>query len=163
MSFLNVSLKGLNGRVHPALAGIFTTKCVAKSRDHIKMLTDDLYTYDKKARYQGGSPQCRLCSEQHVEDLVHIVATCKTYQNCRLRILFQMEIICRHAKSRINFRTIQQNPNQLTQFILDCTSINLENRISEYDEICPLIFNLARDLCHGIIRTRDSQLKLLKL
>ena len=115
-----------------------------------------------------GSPHCRLCidsskNEQHIEDLVHIVSMCKTHQNCRLRILFQMEIICRHAKSEINFRTLQQNPNQLTQFILDCTSMNLDNRISDYDAICPLIFNLARDFCHSIIRTRNSQLKLLKL
>ena len=116
MTFLNVNLKGLNGRVHPAFAGIITTQCVVKSRAHLKMLTDDLYTYEKKSKYQGGSPHCRLCTQpdqdqQYIEDIVYIISTCEIYQDSRLRILFQMELICTHAKSGINFRIILQNPH----------------------------------------------------
>ena len=92
-----------------------------------------------------------------------MILTCETYQDSRLRILFQMELICTHAKSGINFNFLLQNPNHLTQFILDCTSINLENRISEFDEICPLVFNLSRDLCHSIVKKRNHKLKQLKL
>ena len=162
MTYLNVSLKGLNGRPHPALSGIITTQSVKKSRAHIKMLTDDLYTYEKKSKYQGGSSQCMICSSENTEDLVHILTACKTYQDTRLRILLQMEIICLRAKSEINFKTIKCNQIILTQFILDCTSINLKNRISEDDEICPIIFNLARDLCYNIMKIRNQKIKMLK-
>ena len=93
-SFLNVSIKGLNGRPHPALSGISTTQSVRKSRAHIKMLADDLYTYEKKSKYQGGSSQCIFCNSECPEDLVHILTTCKTYEDTRSRILFQMEILC---------------------------------------------------------------------
>ena len=45
MLYLNVSLSGLRGRHHPALAGIITTQEVQKSRIHIKMLAGDYLTY----------------------------------------------------------------------------------------------------------------------
>ena len=128
------------------------------------MLTDDLYTYEKKSKYQGGSPHCRLCTEpgqnvNNIEDLVHILTICKAYQDIRIRILFQMEILCQRSRNKIQFGIIVKNPTKLTQFILDCTSINLENRISEIDEICPLVFNLSRDLCYSIIKKRNNLIK----
>ena len=167
MTYLNVSIKGLNGKPHAALLGIVTTQTVQKSRAHLKMLTDDLYTYEKKAKYQGGSSHCRLCTSpdqtiKNTEDLEHIITTCNTYHETRSRILIQMEIICMKAKNDINFKTILQNKRQLTQFILDCTSLNLERRISEYDEICPMVFNLSRDLCYNIMKKRNNAIKLLK-
>ena len=115
MVYLNVSLKGLNGRPHPALAGINSTKDVLKSRAHIKLLTDDLYTFEKKSKYQGGSPHCRLCTEpgqnvNNIEDLVHILTICKTYQEIRIRILFQMEILCQRSRNKIKFEFIVKNP-----------------------------------------------------
>ena len=167
MLYLNVSIKGLNGRPHPALSGVVTTQGVQKLRAHLKMLTDDLYTYEKKAKYQGGSSQCRLCTvsdqtTQNTEDLVHILTICNTYTETRLRILLQMEILCMRAQNNINFKNILANRKQLTQFILDCTSLNLESRISEYDDVCPLIFNLSRDLCFNIMKKRNKEIKLLK-
>ena len=159
MIYLNVSIKGLNGRPHPALSGIVTTEGVKKLRAHIKMLTDDLYTYDKKSKYQGGSSHCMLCGSNDTEDLVHILTICKTYKEARIRILFQMEILCLRAKSDISFKTIMCDQSDLTQFILDCTSLNLKSRISEDDEICPLIFDLARDLCYTIMKRRNLEIK----
>ena len=161
MSYLNVNVKGLNGRPHPALSGILTTKCVRKARAHIKMLTGDLYTYETKSKYQGGSPHCRLCIEQgpKTENLVHIITECKAYKDVRIRILLQIEIVCTRAQSNINFRNILTNNNQLTQFILDCTSLNLSERINECDAICPIVFNLARDLCYSIMKKRNEFIK----
>ena len=61
MTFLNISVKGLNGRCHPALQGVKTTKNVQSMRPHIKMLSGDYYTYQLRSEYKGGSPHCRLC------------------------------------------------------------------------------------------------------
>ena len=167
MSYLNVNIKGLNGMPHAALSGVVTTQSVQKLRAHLKMLTDDLYTYEKRAKYQGGSSQCRLCTvsdltTENTEDLVHILTICNTYRETRLRILLQMEILCLRARNDINFQIILENRKQLTQFILDCTSLNLENRISEQDEVCPLIFNLSRDLCYNIMKKRNNEIRKLK-
>ena len=53
MTYLNVSLSGLNDRRHPALSDIVTTTEVQKSRIHMKMLAGDYFTYEIKAS-QGG-------------------------------------------------------------------------------------------------------------
>ena len=62
MGYLNVSLSGLRGRHHPALANIITTYEVQKCRIHLKMLAGDFFTYEVKADQSGGSPYCRCCS-----------------------------------------------------------------------------------------------------
>ena len=54
MTFLNVSIKGLNGRPHPALSGITTTHSVKKSRAHLKMLADDLYNMERSLSIRVG-------------------------------------------------------------------------------------------------------------
>lgn len=171
MGYLNVSIKGLNGRVHPALSGIISTHTVRKARAHIKMLCDDIYTFKRKYEYEGGSPHCRLCFDpnnpqstaQQSEDIEHILAQCSYYKDIRERILFQMEILCRKSVSDINFKFILTNNHLTTQFILDCTSLNLPERINPNDEICPLIFNLGRDLCYSISKKRTENLKKLNL
>ena len=73
MRFLNVSVSGLSGRHHPALLNIMTSQDVNKMRPHLKMLCSDLYTYELKAKYNGGSPHCRLCQE----NTILILPSCK--------------------------------------------------------------------------------------
>ena len=131
------------------------------------MLTEDLYTYERKSLYQGGSPHCMAClkpdgSNQNIENLVHIITECKAYNEVRLRILFQLEILCSRSQSGLNFKKILTNNAHLTQFILDCTSLNLPERINESEEICPIIFSLSRDLCYSIMKTRNKIIKELK-
>ena len=171
MLYLNVNVKGLNGRCHPALQNISSTNDVKRLRPHIKMLCSDLYTYEIKAAYQGGSPHCRLCQgdsdenrtqPQLVENISHILTKCSAYAEARTRIFHQMEIICSQSKCEINFKNILKDPEHLTQFILDCTSLNLPVRISDYDEVCPQIFALSRDLCFSINKTRLEILKKMK-
>ena len=75
LKYFNVSLLGLSGRRHPSLSGIFTVTDVRKSRHHIKMLTGDLFTYEKKSEQSGGSPFCRLCSEDKNDSVSHILTS----------------------------------------------------------------------------------------
>ena len=167
MTYLNVNLKGLNGRHHPALQGVSTTQGVSKMRAHIKMLCSDLYTYQMRAEYQGGSPHCRLCQQpsvnnENVENLEHIITECSAYSEVRDRLLKEMENLCKNSKSGFNFVDIRGNTTNLTQFILDCSSMNLPTRININDEICRKIFNLSRDLCYHIKKTRLQKLKNLE-
>ena len=123
--------------------------------------------YEQKSRYQGGSPHCRLCTEssqptQYSETLTHILTQCTQYSEVRNRILLQMEIICVRAQSNIEFENVISDEHQLSQFILDCTSLNLLNRINEKDPICPVIFRLSRDLCHSIMKKRTNLIRKFK-
>ena len=67
----------------------------------------------------------------------------------------------RLAKTEVNMDLIMQNPENLTQFILDPTSFNLENRVHRDDPIVPLLFRLSRDLCYSIHNARMKKLKEL--
>ena len=166
MKYLNIKVKGLNGRPHPAIQGVSNTTDVKKLRAHIKMLCCDLYTYEVKAKYQGGSPHCRFCEDDKiqgvpeerrpVENIQHIITECSAYSHIRTRIIHQLEIICARV---LEIRNIFLNNEYLCQFLLDCTSLNLPIRITENNELCSRIFYLSRDLCNGKVKKRSEKLK----
>ena len=128
------------------------------------MLCNDLYTYETKASFHGGSSNCRLCKPNsapcsNIENICHIVTQCPAYSDVRNRILLQMEIIVKKSENKIDFRKILSNNELLTQFILDCTSLNLPERISPSDEICERVLMLSRDFCYSISKKRLCLLK----
>ena len=58
-----------------------------------------------------------------------------------------------------NLDEIVQNDVMKTQFILDCTSINLPFRINADSDLFRTILRLSRDLCFGITKLRTEKLK----
>ena len=152
MKYLNVSVTGLRGKKHPALYGIFTTHEVKKSRIHLKMLSGDYLTFEKKARRSGGSPHCRSCLETPAknESFTHILTECNAYTDIRERIFPEYYEACRTTKSKLNFLDICENDNTLTQFILDPSSLNLKNRVHMSDEALHTLFKISRDYCFTI-------------
>ena len=166
MTFLNVSLKGLNGRAHPALNGVFLTKDIPKLRAHIKLLSGDLLTYEMRSIYCGSSPHCRLCHlDQDIErkpkeDVCHILTECPAFKESRQRIIAEIRDVCK--ESQYELIEIFSTNALLTQFILDCTSLNLPVRISPEDPLCEKVFVLSRDLTYSILLQRTRMLKLLQ-
>ena len=158
MKFLNINLKGLNGRPHPCLYYVENTRDAQKVRSHLKFLCSDIYTYEKKAKYQGGSPICRLCSQSLIEDIPHVLLSCTAYREIRNRILTEMIDTC----ETLNLNELFLDEIFKVQFILDCTSINLSQRISPESDVYPKILKLSRDLCFGILKIRTEHLKLLQ-
>jgi len=163
MKWFNVSVKGLNSKPHPLLSGIATTKEVLKSRAHMKLLCDDLFTYEKKAKYEGGSAHCRLClSENEIEDVEHIINNCSLYTEMRDRVKFEMKEICNQILPSSCVEEIFVDPSSFTQFVLDFTSLNLPVRIDNSSEVFNMLLNLSRDLCFGILKIRSQKLRSLK-
>jgi len=165
MKFLNVNLKGLNGRPHPILSNINTTREAMKARSHIKSLCDDVYTYEKRAKFSGGESTCRLCISQDEtdEDIVHIIAKCSAYEDIRSQILLEMKVACEIELPESYFEEILEDEILLTQFVLDCTSFNLPKRICPESGLFLTIPGLSRDICYKIAKVRSEKLKLLML
>ena len=161
MKYFNVSLIGLTGRCHPALCNITTTQQVIRMRPHLKMLCGDYYTYELRAKYQGGSPQCRLCTSesQNIENIEHILITCPNYSDVRQRVISEMKTIVEGIDYIQTSENIFSDNHNMTQFILNCTSANLTTRINYNDENLSKIFELSRGLCYSIHKTRISLLK----
>ena len=130
MQFFNINLKGLDGRPHPTLFHINSPRDALRARSHMKFLCGDVYTFEKKDKYQGGGSTCRLCSNQEVENTIHIVSTCLAYSELRSRIIIEMKTVCESAIPVFNLDELLQTEVMKTQFLLDCTSMNLPIRIN---------------------------------
>ena len=107
MEFLNVNLAGLRGRHHPALAYLVTTEEVKKSRPHLKFLTGDYLTYQKKFDQSGsGSPLCRICRLEN-ETISHVIGTCVAFNETRSRILDEITNLCLQSANKLNFENMK--------------------------------------------------------
>ena len=114
------------GHLHPDLLGITNTQEVKKLRIHIKFLTCDFLTADLVAEDQPNrSPTCLLCHAP-AETIQHILVECRALAEVRDRIFPELLNIVAQVQptSRILHMAA---PDILTQFILDCTSINLDD------------------------------------
>lgn len=125
-----------------SLLSVTDTKGVSKMRAHLKMLCNDMYTYKRKADYQGGSPDCRLWKAD-IEDIEYIIAQCSIFSKVRERILNQIEEICNESESPGNFDEIRKTAKHLTQFTLDCSSLNLPSRFNTDDRNIQKVFTLS--------------------
>ena len=170
MKYLNVSLLGLNGTPHPVLLNIRTSREVRSLRPVLKLLAGDYYSYEERANRSGGSPHCRLCSAEgennpQVENVEHIVTKCVGTETVRIKLMPDIISATSSAKSEVDISGIFDNSIVMTQYLLDCTSMNLRNqhRIHINDPACPLIYSLSRNLLNGIHQERIRKLKNLEI
>ena len=147
MENFNVSTIGLRGRNHAALSNLITRKDVQLSRPHLKLLAGNYLTYEVKAKQSVGTPWCRICGSEIIESVCHIITSCQGMLVERERVFQEFKLLCSLTKNRLDFDKILQTKEELCQFILDPTSLNLNNRISLNDPILPEVLKLSRDFC----------------
>ena len=87
-------------------------------------------------------------NENIIEDIKHILITCESFNEIRDKFYPKYETLLYF--SDINFHELYENKEELCQFILDPSSMNLNKRININDEILPELFNISRNLCHSI-------------
>ena len=173
MSFLNVQLLGMNGRHHPALYGLNTTRQVEKMRPHLKMLSGDYLTYSRIALdRKSGDPSCRLCrshTSQQVasETIEHTLTECRGTAEVRERIFTELLNALLLAQPNHPYLTCPPAFHKLditlAQFILDCTSFNLHSpyRLHINNDKVATIFQISRDFCYAVHSCRIKKLKAL--
>ena len=78
----------------------------------------------------------------------------------REKMLEDIRLLC---SSSVNFKLEyildENNPETLTQFILDPTSFNLKKRVQISDPMAQDLFKISRDICNHI---HIERMKLLK-
>ena len=133
------------------------------------MLFSDYPTYSLKDSRSGGGPHCRLCpavapqSSPPSEDIQHVLTECTGTAEIRRAKLPELMLLASSAKSVISVEKIFGDPAILTQFLLDCTSNNLDNdaRISACDPTAGDIYLQARHTINAIHCERLRQIKSL--
>ena len=141
---------------------------VAKSEVDLKahyMIWEVVLTYEVRAAQSGGSPNCRTCSKTSnllTENLEHILTSCDAYDNIRERIFPQFDQILQSSRSKFSLYDFASTNENLCQFLLDPTSINLKFRIMSDDPTLSEILTLSRDLCLSISKHRNNLLQSLQ-
>ena len=121
------------------------------------MLSGNYLTFEQKSQQSGGSPLCRLCkNDTDPETLEHLIAKCEELSDIKSRITNSMTSICQEAGVNINLSLLSSS--QLTQFILDPSSMNLKHRVDIRHPILPSLFQLSRDYCFAIDKRRTASL-----
>ena len=167
LRYLNVQTLGLTTRVHPVIGWVVTTQDVALVRPHMKMLAGDYLCGEYLARDRGLDPQCKLCRSlsdhsSPPEDLEHLLTKCRATSDIRQsKLPGLLNTIAQFSPH--NALLCNSNPSQLTQFILDCTSLNLTSdvRIAPSSPGFTSITRTCSDLIFAIHRDRTRQLKTI--
>jgi hypothetical protein len=95
----------------------------------MKFLTGAFLTNERLSIDQPNlSPACSLC-DQPVESIEHVLVACRATSDVRSRLLPELMNIVATVQPKCGI--LQHNPTAsiLTQFILDCTSLNLPDSI----------------------------------
>ena len=169
LSYLNIQVTGLTGRHHPVLSGVFTTHDVCRLRPHIKMLSGDYTCYATLGIERDMDPQCRLCSSFSLspapsEDIQHILTRCRGTAEVRDKLMPEvLNTVSKHFSSN---KILEHHDHRtMTQFILDCSSLNLSSS-TRIDPNHPDIFHVVRacrDMCYAVHAERIRKLKALGL
>ena len=109
------------------------------------------------------SPACSLC-DHPVESSEHVLVACRATNDVKKRLLPELMNVV--AAVQPTCAILQENPADsiLTQFVLDCTSLNLPDpiRVPAHNPGISKIFRVSRDWCFAASSERSSCLKTLR-
>ena len=162
MQYLNVQLAGLSGAPHPCLHNIITTQDVKRLRLHLKFLSGDFLTNERLNLDQPNiSPACKLCHAP-VESSAHVLVVCRATQEVRSRLMPDLMNTVAQVQPTCELLQFQPSAPILTQFLLDCTSLNLPDsfRVPAHNPDISAIYIVSRDWTFAI--SSERLLKLLK-
>ena len=163
MKYLNVVISGLTGKPHPSLLNILTTQHARKLRLHIKFLTGDYLTGEIQAQDQPNlDPSCKLCNAP-IETTEHVLVSCRALADVHQRLLPDLLNTVLQVQPNSNILN-NPTPAQLTQFILDCSSLNLADnvRIPAHNPGISEVFRVSRDWCFSVSNARLRLLRNLR-
>ena len=153
MKYFNVSLFGLQGRLHPALSNVTMSRHVKLMRIHVKMILGD---YTLRSEKSGGPSDCDLCHSGQPDTLCHLLGGCDILYNERQQILKEYSTLLMKTKNCLRIEEFSSSEELLCQFILDPTSFNLTRRVHMTDPVLPDIFKISRDYCHLVDKRRTT-------
>ena len=136
-------------------------------RPHIKMLTGDYQCYAYISSDRGADPSCILCKvlfpsqSAPPEDLVHLLTSCRATADTRNSYLPDLlNCIATYFPSNKLLDQYTLDPDTMTQFLLDCSSLNLPADI-RIPHNHPSFFPVTRQcsvMINGIHKDRCRQL-----
>ena len=122
----------------------------------MKFLTGDVLSQERLNIDQGIDPKCRLCSAV-CENYTHILTQCRGTAEVRQRLHPELLNLVQSVDPGCEITSCV--PDEiLTQFIIDPSSMNLQNkyRISILHPRLHEVFSKCRDWCFAIFSIKTS-------
>ena len=88
-----------------------------------------------------------------------MISTCQALAEVRNKVFSDFRILCKQTTNNLDFDAFLKSEELTCQFILDPTSLNLPTRVSQNEPLMNSFFNLSRDFCYLIDKTRIRLLK----
>ena len=131
-------------------------------RHHIKFLSCDYLTAERLFRDNGSNPKCKLCHAP-LETTEHVLTQCRDTADIHSRMLPELLNVVFSVHPTCEILDINKQAQCLTQFLLDCTSINLPTncRVGAHNLRVGDIFSVSRNWCFAISRARTRLMKQL--
>ena len=135
------------------------------------MLAGDYLCYYYLAHDRGTQPYCVLCkglpgpnppAVPPIEDMVHVLTQCRGTKDTREELIPDL-LNTVAIFNPDNLLLFNPTDNQLTQFLLDCTSLNLPNNL-RIPSNHPGFHDITRQcskMIFAIHRQRTKQLKII--
>ena len=164
MTYLNIQLHGLSGRPHSVLQNICTTQDAKKLGLHLKFLTCDILTNERRSEDQPGvSPACDFCDDP-IDSIEHALVCCKAIADIRGRLFPELMNTVAKVQPMSKILHYQPPASILTQFVLDCTSFNLPDdiRIPVHNPGVSAVHSICRDWCYAVDSERSRMLRALR-
>ena len=147
MKYLNVNVQGLSGIPHIALQNEISTEDVQKLRYHLNFLSEDFLTAERLARDNNSSSQCKLC-QAAVETTAHALTKCRATSEVYRDLIPTLLNTIQDIEPNNHLLLMSPLPSEhLTQFLLDCTSLNLPDpyHITAHNPCVGEIFRISRN------------------
>ena len=159
MKYLNVNVQGLSGIPHIALQNVTSTQDVQKLRYHLKFLSGDFLTAERLARDNNSSSQCKLC-QAAVETTAHALTECRATSEVHRDLIPTLLNTVQDIEPNNHLLLSPLPSEHLTQFLLDCTSLNLPDpyRIPAHNPRVGEIFRISRNWCYRTSKLRSRLL-----
>ena len=93
--------------------------------------------------------------QSKIESIEHLMSTCSALDDIRSNIVNSMQKLCQESGIKIEIRKMSNK--DLTQFLLDPSSLNLKKRVNINHPVLPSLFQLSRDFCYKIDRCRQNK------
>ena len=130
---------------------------------HLKFLIFDILTNERKSIDQPSiSPACDLC-DAPLDSIDHVLSSFGATSDVRNRLFPELMNVVKQVQPMSQILQCHPPAPILTQFILDCSSLNLPSSIriqNTHPDIC-FIVKACGDLCHAVHKERLRLLKAL--
>ena len=105
--------------------------------------------------------QCAKCNDDPEETIEHVLVVCRATHAVRERLLPNLLNIVAEVQPMCSILNTHTTPHILTQFIIDCSSLNLPGkfRIPAHNPDIAEVFRISKDWVFGIISERTRLLK----